>query len=115
MQESVSCSLEETIQLSPPTVAPKQADDCVQSFLDMEELEDERLVLPVLRSGTCQARRVCSLHTFYLSSMSWGVPSPSLALLAVGQLHNRRGVCVYVCTCRHKSPWWGGMAVVILG
>lgn len=97
MQGSVSCSPEQTVQLSPPTVAPNQANDCAQSFLDMEELEDEQPVLPVLRSGTCQARRVCSLHTFCLFSMSWGVPSPSLAFLAVEQLCDRRGgVCVYV-------------------
>lgn len=65
----------------------------------MEGLEDEQPVLPVLRSGTCQALRVGSLYTFCLSSMSWGVPSPSLALLAIGQLRDRRGwvcVCVYV-------------------
>lgn len=119
MQGSVSCSPGETIQLSPPTVAPNQADDCARSFPDMEELEDEQPVLRVLRSGTCQAGRVCSLHTFCLSSMSWGVSSPSSALWAVGQLCNRRvcgGRCVRVCvcTCRHKLPWWGGMALAIL-
>lgn len=97
MQGSVSCSPGETIQLSPPTVAPNQADDCAWSFLDMEELEDEQpVLLRVLRSGTCQTRRVCSRHTFCLSSMSWGVSSPSLALWATGHLCNRK-VCGCVC------------------
>lgn len=65
-----SCNSEGTLQLFPPTLAPNQADNCAwRSFLVTEKLEDEQLVLPVLRSGTCQVRRVCPPHIPYLPSV----------------------------------------------